>query len=126
MSTPVRIRISWPGGELVAELAETPCAQAVLDSLPCVSSTNTWGDEVYFSMPVSCVLEPSARQVVDPGTVCFWVEGNSLALPFVPTPISKGNECRLVAKVNVLGRLEGDPRQLGRIRPGDTIRVERV
>ncbi len=48
----------------------------------------------------------------------------SLALPFGPTPVSQGKECRLVTKVNVLGRLEGDPRVLASVRDGDKITVE--
>ena len=107
-------------------LINTPTANRVLKALPCSSSANTWGEEVYFSVPVSAVLESDAQQVVPPGTICFWVEGQSLAIPFGPTPISKGNECRLVAKVNVLGKLEGDPRGLKSVRDGDKIRVESV
>ena len=121
-----RIAIRWGDEALVAQLEDTPTAAALLAALPCESSANTWGEEVYFSIPVSCRLEANARQVVDPGTVCFWVEGHSLALPFGPTPVSRGSECRLVSKVNVLGKLEGDARALASIRDGDRIRVERV
>jgi hypothetical protein len=52
------------------------------------------------------------------------VEGRSLAIPFGPTPVSRGDECRLVTKVNLLGKLEGDPRMLKSIRDGDRVRVE--
>jgi hypothetical protein len=119
-----RIRISWPQGEVMAELKDTPTARALLDSLPCDSSANTWGDEVYFEVPVSAKLEADAQQVVDPGTVCFWVEGRSLALPFGPTPVSQRNECRLVTKVNILGKIEGDARALESVRSGDKISVQ--
>ena len=71
-------------------------------------------------------LESDAQQVVEPGTVCFWVEGSALALPFGPTPISKGNECRLVSRCNVLGKIEGDPRELKKVKAGAAIRVELV
>ena len=118
-----RIKITWPNGELIAELEETPTAQRLLAALPATSRANTWGEEVYFSLPVATTLEKDARQVVDPGTVCFWVEGSSLALPYGPTPVSQGDECRLVSKVNVLGRIVGDPRLLARVRDGDTISV---
>jgi hypothetical protein len=121
-----RIRIRWPTGEVIAALLDTPTARKVLSALPCESSVNTWGEEVYFSVPVSAPLEADARQVVDPGTVCFWVEGRSLALPFGPTPVSKGSECRLVAKVNVLGRLDGDPRVLATAADGDPVSVELI
>jgi hypothetical protein len=118
------IRIRSGKVELVAELEDTPTVQKLLQVLPCESSANTWGEEVYFKVPVKTPLEPDARQVVEPGTVCFWVEGQSLALPFGPTPISRGNECRLVTKVNLLGKVKGDPRLLKSVRDGDTIWVE--
>jgi hypothetical protein len=121
-----RIRISWPKGALTAVLRDTPTAEKLLAALPCEASANTWGDEVYFSIPVKAKLEPDARQVVDPGTVCFWVQGSSLALPFGPTPVSEGDECRLVTAVNVLGAFEGDARTLKTVRDGDAVRVERV
>ena len=69
-------------------------------------------------------LESDAQQVVEPGTVCFWVEGSALALPFGPTPISKGGECRLASRCNVLGKIEGDPRELKKVKAGSAIRVE--
>lgn len=120
----MRIRISWQSGEVFGDLDDTPTARALYSALPCESDANTWGKEVYFEVPVRAALEPDARQVVEPGTICFWVEGSSLALPFGPTPVSKGDECRLVTRVNVLGRLSGDPSVLGKIRNGDTVRVE--
>jgi hypothetical protein len=122
----MRIRISWDKGEGFGVLTDTPTANKLLEALPCSSSANTWGEEVYFSTPVRTVLEADAQQVVPPGAICFWVEGQSLAIPFGPTPISQGNECRLVTKVNLLGKLEGNPRVLKSIRDGDKIRVEAV
>lgn len=123
---PGKIRISWPRGELTALLDATPTADALLAALPCESRAHTWGEEVYFGVPVSATLEPDAVQVVDPGTVCFWVEGSSLALPFGPTPVSHADECRLVTRVNVLGLIEGNPRELASVREGDAIRVTRA
>jgi hypothetical protein len=119
----MRIRISYPKGEILARLQDTPTAKALLAALPFETSANTWGEEVYFSAPLSVKLEPDAREVVEPGTVCFWVQGNSLALPYGPTPASRTDECRLVSRVNILGALEGDPRQLAEISDGDSISV---
>lgn len=119
-----RIRIAWQSSEVIANLRETPTAEKLLAALPHLSTAATWGDEVYFSLPVKAKLEADAQQVVDAGTVCFWVEGSSLALPFGPTPISKGGECRLVTKCNLLGTIEGDPRRLKSVRDGEAIRVE--
>jgi len=120
----MKFRITWPAGSLVARMDDTPTAKAVFAALPCESKANTWGEEVYFELPIRAKLEANAQQVVAPGTVCFWVEGNSLALPFGPTPISRGAECRLAGRVNLLGKIEGDPRDLASVRSGDFIRVE--
>jgi uncharacterized protein len=121
-----RIHLKWSHGEAFAQLDDTPTARALLEALPFSGRANTWGEEVYFSVPVEVKLEGNARQVVDPGTVCFWVEGSSLALPYGPTPVSKGDECRLVSKVNTLGKLEGDPRVLASVRSGERIDVARA
>ena len=119
-----RIRIAWKGGEVIANLRETSSVNQILKILPCDARANTWGDEVYFELPVKLALESDAQQVVEPGTVCFWVEGSALALPFGPTPISKGGECRLASRCNVLGKIEGDPRELKKVKAGSAIRVE--
>jgi uncharacterized protein len=120
------IRISWPGGSVIADLQPGPTVDQLLAALPCESSVNTWGEEVYFTLPVSAGVEPGAKQVVDPGTVCFWVEGSALALPWGRTPVSRGDECRLVCACNVLGRIRGDPAALKSARDGETIRVTAV
>ena len=109
---------------MTANLRETPTVNQLLAALPCEAGANTWGEEVYFELPVKAVLEADAEQVVAAGTVCFWVQGSSLALPFGPTPVSQGEECRLVTRCNVLGTIEGDPRQLKKVKQGDRIRVE--
>lgn len=119
-----RIRIAWTGGEVIANLRETPSVKQLLGALPCEASANTWGEEVYFDLPVIALPEADALQVVDPGTVCFWVDGSALALPFGPTPISTGDECRLATKCNVLGKIEGDPRELKKVKQGVPVRVE--
>lgn len=124
--TPLRIRISWPSGNLTATLDDTPTAQALGKALPLSSTARTWGEEVYFDTGVSVSRETDARQVVEPGTVAFWTDGDALALPYGPTPISRGAECRLASPCNILGRLDGDAGLLATVRDGDPVRVEPV
>jgi hypothetical protein len=121
-----RLRISAGGTRFEVELLDTPTAKAVLAAAPFESSAQTWGAEVYFEAPVQARLEPDARQVVEPGTVCFWVEGSALALPFGPTPASIQSEPRLVTRCNVLGKVVGDSRQLAKIRAGERVKVEKA
>ena len=122
----MQIRISWPGGHLTATIDETPTSKALMGVLPFSATARTWGEEVYFETPVSVARESNARQVVEPGTVAFWTDGDALALPYGPTPISLGEECRLAGPCNVLGRIDGDPRRPAGIRAGDPVRVECV
>lgn len=117
------LRIAWPAGFVTAALRDTPTAAKLLAALPCTARAHTWGAEVYFTLPVETVLESDARQVVEPGTVCSWVEGASLALPYGATPIAQHGESRLVTRCNLLGKIAGDPGALDAIREGDTIKV---
>ncbi|WP_217207679.1 cyclophilin-like fold protein [Streptomyces sp. AC550_RSS872] len=124
--TPTHIRISWPAGHLTATLDATPTTQALSKALPLVSTARTWGEEVYFDTGIVVPRETNARQIVEPGTVAFWTDGDALALPYGPTPISRGDECRLASPCNVLGHIDGDPRLLATVRTGDPVRVELV
>ncbi|MFF4438222.1 cyclophilin-like fold protein [Streptomyces sp. NPDC001621] len=123
----MQIRISWPAGNLTATVAEdSPTARALTKALPLTSTAHTWGKEVYFDTGVSVSRETDAREVVDPGTVAFWTDGDALALPYGPTPISRGTECRLASPCNVLGSVDGDAGVLVTVRDGDPIRVELI
>lgn len=122
----MQIRISWSSDALIATLNDTPTTAALADALPFDGSASTWGEEMYFPAPIDPDPEKDARQVVDPGTVCFWIGGSALALPYGPTPISQGNECRLVAECNILGTLDDDPHRLKSVQEGETVHVERV
>ena len=122
----MKLRITAGKVTVQAELRDTPTVQALAAALPFEASAQTWGDEVYFSTPVSAKLEPDARQVVEPGTVCFWTEGDALALPYGRTPISTDERPKLAARCNVLGKLTGDARRLAWIKAGQKIRVEKI
>ncbi len=118
------IRVAAGKASFEIELGDTPTARAILAALPFESRAQTWGEEVYFATPVSARLEASAKQVVEPGTACFWCEGDSIALPYGPTPISTDGKPRLANRCNLIGRVKGDPRALAAVRSGDKVRVE--
>jgi uncharacterized protein len=123
----MKIKIKIGKVEIFATLKKTGTADKVREALPFTSSAQIWGEEIYFKVPVSAALEPDAQLVVEPGTLCFWTQGGCLALPYGPTPISTGTECRLTAWCNILGKLEGDYKALLHdIRDGDPVNVEQV
>lgn len=122
----MKVRISAGKVNLIAELRDTPTVRALTEALPFEGSAQTWGDEVYFSTPVSVKLEPDAKQVVEPGTVCFWTEGDALALPFGRTPISTDDKPKLASRCNVLGSIVGDAKALAGIKAGAKVRVEKA
>lgn len=121
----MKLRVAFPQVDFTVELADTPTARALVAAAPFESRAQTWGDEVYFTTPVSAKLEKEARQVVEPGTVCFWTEGNALALPFGRTPISSDERATLANPCNVLGRLK-DFSLLKKVKAGDRVRVEKA
>ena len=121
----MKLRIASSGMSFVFEMRDTPTARSLYEAAPFEARAQTWGEEVYFETPVSAKLEADARQVVDPGTVCFWTQGDALALPFGRTPISTDDRPKLANPCNVLGTLK-DFALLQKIKAGDRLRVERA
>lgn len=119
----MKIRIEVSGVKLTVNLRDTPTAEAIIEALPFESRAQTWGEEVYFSTPVKAKLEPDARQIVEPGTVCFWTEGDALALPFGRTPMSTDERPKLASRCNVLGKIAEDAKLLSGVKSGDRITV---
>ena len=108
-----------------ASLNDSSTAQALWAALPIEAAAQTWGDEIYFPIPVS-VAEEDAQAVVAPGDLGYWPPGRAFCIFFGPTPASRGDECRPASPVNVLGRVDGDSRVWKNVRPGTRVRLERT
>jgi hypothetical protein len=117
-----RIRIVAGAVEAEAELNNTATAQAIWEALPIEGRVNLWGDEIYFSIPISLQLE-AGQEVVSAGDLGYWPEGDALCIFFGPTPVSRGNEIRPASPVTVFGRIIGDATVFKKVAAGTTITV---
>jgi len=121
-----RIRFDFGSLALEAELRDTPTAAAIAAKLPYEAHAMTWGDEVYFDVPVRAVREADVRAVVAPGEIAYWPDGPSIAIGFGRTPISHGDECRLASPSNIFADAISDVKALKAVRPGTRIAVTLV
>ena len=121
-----RVKMTIGGVEIRAELLNTPTADAIYSNLPIESEARTWGEEVYFATPVQVIKESDAKDVVEAGELAFWVEGNSIAIGFGRTPVSRGDEIRLASKTNIWGRALDPVKTLKTVSDGDPISVEKL
>jgi len=114
-------------GEVYATLSdENPgTANTFWDALPIEARANTWGDEIYFSIPVHHG-EENSKETVELGDLGYWPPGNAFCIFFGPTPASRGDEIRPASPVNVFGKVIGDPKVFKKVRGGAKIRIERV
>jgi len=121
-----RIRIRAGRIEVEAALDESITAKKVYEVLPIDGVVNTWGDEVYFEIPVVADLDETARDVVALGDLGYWPTGRAFCIFFGPTPMSRGDEIRPASAVNVCGSLRSDPERLKEVESGEPVTIERI
>jgi hypothetical protein len=110
---------------LQADLNDTSTAAKIWEALPIEGRANTWGDEVYFEIPVHADQEPGARAEVEVGELGYWPMGSAFCIFFGPTPVSTDQRPRAYSPVNILGRVKGDATSLRSVKNGEAVKIER-
>lgn len=120
-----KIKITAGNVTALAELNDSRTATAIWEALPIQAKANTWGDEIYFSIPV-LLGEEKAQVTVNLGDLGYWPPGNAFCIFFGPTPVSRGDEIRPASPVNVFGKILGDPKVFKGVRSGEKVVIERA
>ena len=117
------INLKFSSYNIVIKLRPTPTANAIKSILPCKSIIKTWGEEIYFEMPIqkNLSLDNDAKDVINLGEIAYWIEGKCIAIGYGKTPISQNNEIRLAAKTNIWGDAELNTKKLKNIKDGNEV-----
>ena len=122
MSRIIQIKVN--GIELEATLNNSRTAEAIWAALPITAHADTWGDEIYFTIPVKLGLE-KGQELVEVGDLAYWPSGSAFCIFFGPTPMSHGEEIRPASAVTVFGTVAGDATVLKKVSSGTQIIIER-
>ncbi|MDK2897418.1 MAG: uncharacterized protein PWP04_1538 [Candidatus Atribacteria bacterium] len=124
MEIKIKFSFSEVQTEVEGELFSTSLAQKIADILPYETRVNTWGKEIYFSIPVKSSIQ-TPQETVERGDIAYWPEGACLCLFFGPTPISAASEIRPASPVEVVGRISSY-HALEKVPSGCSVKVEKL
>ncbi len=119
-----KIEVIIKNHKFKVRLNDSKTSQKILGILPITSYLNTWGNEIYFSVPMKAKLE-NGIETLDIGAVAFWPPGSALCIFFGKTPASAGEKPQAASPVIVVGSVEDKKSLLAlkEIKSGEKIEV---
>jgi hypothetical protein len=121
-----KIEIEFEQINFQAELNDGPTSTTIWEQLPIEGLVNTWGDEIYFEIPVDMPQEPGAKEILEPGDLGYWPVGKAFCIFFGPTPVSTDERPRAYSPVNVLGHITTDLAGLKTIQNQQVVKLVRL
>lgn len=112
--------------QMEAELFHSPTARKIEKVLPLDSSFNTWGDEIYFTIPVEADLDETAEEEVEIGDLGYWPTGKAFCIFFGPTPMSTEEKIVPASAVNIIGRITGEAKLFKEVMNENRIKIEAI
>ena len=120
-----KIKIITSVVEMEAELNQSDTAKAIWEKLSIEGKVNTWGEEIYFEIPVEKELEDGV-EVVKEGDLAYWPDGQCFCIFFGKTPASTETEIKPASAVTLIGKLLGNPKEFKKVKPGQKITIEKA
>lgn len=120
----MKIKFNIGKMSMMADLNDSPTAQKIFEVLPLTASLNTWGDEIYFSIPVNSPLDQTSKEVVEIGDLGYWPPGSAFCIFFGMTPMSSSGKIVPASAVNVIGKILGDPQDFKMVMGKSKVTVE--
>jgi len=117
------IRIQIGEIDIYGIVNDSDVAKSVVSVLPINSSFNTWGDEIYFPIPIELDIT-DGQEVVLAGDIAYWPPGHALCIFYGQTPASRDGEIRAASEVYVIGNIQGDADVLKSADKGAKISIE--
>jgi uncharacterized protein len=111
--------------EMKAELNDTKISNQIWEKLPIKAKVSTWGDEIYFPIPVLLQNEDGVS-TVQLGDIAYWPPSNCFCIFFGKTPMSSADEIRPASEVTILGKLKGKPQDWKAVNYGEEITIEKA
>ena len=121
-----KIVLKFKDKELILNLRDTPTAKLIYDALPFTSIVKKWGEEIYFEIAINAELENNAREVVNFGEIAFWNGGSAIAIGYGKTPVSKGNEIRLISPCNIWADSDFKKDSIEKIKENEIVKIEKL